>query len=168
MVAALALAGCGAGQVAQTAEQVTASGGGEARAGPVVVRDVQITYRRPVPSGTVYEPGAAAPLQVTIVNEGAGGDRLLAVSSPIAASGEITGDAALPGGQVLTAGYDEPGSSTVVGNASTIEIALSGLTEPVRAGLTYPVEFTFERAGSVVVEAPVENPDLLPPRARDT
>ncbi|WP_226369814.1 hypothetical protein [Pseudonocardia oceani] len=32
-------------------------------------------------------------------------DRLVAVSSPIATSGRIVGDAAIPDGQVLVAGY---------------------------------------------------------------
>ncbi|WP_219414636.1 hypothetical protein [Pseudonocardia nigra] len=167
LVAAMAVAGCGAGQVAQTAEQVTATGGAEGRTGQMLVRDAQFTYDRPVPGGTVYEPGATAPLQVTIVNEGPDGDRLLAVSSPIATSGLIVGDAQVPGGQVVTAGYDRPISSITVGNAQEIDLALVGLTSPISAGLTYPVDFTFERAGVARVEVPVENPQLLPPRARD-
>jgi copper(I)-binding protein len=166
LVAAMAVAGCGAGQVAQTAEQVTENGGAEGRAGQMLVRNAQFTYDRPVPGGTVYEPGATAPLQVTIVNEGPDADRLLAVSSPIATSGLIVGEALVPGGQALTAGYNDPISSITTGSTEAIEIALVGLTSPISAGLTYPVDFTFERGGVARVEVPVENPEILPPRAR--
>jgi hypothetical protein len=34
--------------------------------------------------------------------------------------------------------------------------------------LTYPVVFTFARAGALRLETPVENPQALPPRARET
>jgi hypothetical protein len=42
---------------------------------------------------------------------------------------------------------------------------LTGLRDPVRAGLTYPVTFTFEQAGALAVPLPVDNPEALPPRA---
>lgn len=167
VAAAVTLGGCGAGQVAQTANQVTTSGGALGSAGPMLVRDAQITWTDPVPEGSVYEPGEDAPLQVTIVNTGRDGDRLVAVSSPVATSGEITGDAAVPGEQVLVAGYDDPVSSIAVPGATAIDITLVGITDPVRAGLTYPVVFTFERAGDLRVELPVEYADVLPPRARE-
>jgi hypothetical protein len=169
-VAAL-LAGCGAGQEAATSQQVTATGGVGGRVGSILLRDVQFVFEGPVPGATVYEPGDDAALQLTIVNEttpGSGdGDRLVAVSSPIATSGRITGDARVPDGQTLTAGYDEPLSSITVPSAEAVEVALLGLTEPVRVGLTRPVAFTFADAGSIVLEVPVANPDVLPPRARD-
>jgi hypothetical protein len=167
------LSGCGAGQIAQTVE-VTATGGVGGQIGSIVVRDVQITYDRPVPGDAVYQPGQSAPLQLTIINDATvtvdddrAPDRLIAVSSPIATAGRITGDASIPDGHVLTAGYNEPVSSIVLPQTTAVDITLEGLTEPIRAGLTYPVVLTFERAGELRLEVPVENPDILPPRARE-
>jgi copper(I)-binding protein len=170
-VCVLALSGCGAGQEAATANQVTASGGSAGSSGSLVVRNAQFTWSDPVPGGFVYPAGADAALQVSIINEktpGPGdGDRLVEVSSPIAAAGRIIGDASIPDGQVLTAGYDLPVASIELPGTRSVDIALVGLTVPVRAGLTYPVVFTFENAGDVRLEVGVENPQILPPRARD-
>lgn len=80
----IALGGCGAGQVAATAEQGRRVGRGVGRAGSVLLRDAQITYAGAFPGDTVYEPGDDAVLQVTIVNEGRDADRLVGVRSPIA------------------------------------------------------------------------------------
>lgn len=164
---AVALGGCGAGQVAQTAEQVSASGGAMGQAGQMLIRDAQFTYDGPIPGDAVYQPGDDAPLQVTIVNDGRDPDRLVDVRSPVAASGRIVGDSRVPGRQTLTAGYDQPVAQVALPPAAVVDIALLGITEPVRAGLTYPVVFRFERAGEVRVEVPVENPEQLPPRARE-
>ncbi len=155
---------CGAGQRAQTADQITGTGGAYGQTGDISVLDAQFVFDGPIAGDEVYRPGADAPLQLTIVNAGAADDRFVGVSSPVAASARITGDPRIPGGQALTAGYVEPVASVETRNARAIEITLVGLTEPVRAGLTYPVTFTFEDAGSLTLSLPVENPDVLPPR----
>lgn len=171
---AVLVSGCGAGQLAQTSNQVTATGGVEGRSGSILVRDAQFVWDGPVPGDAVYQPGDDARLQLTIINDadpaivdGSAADRLIAVSSPIATSGRITGDTWLPDRGVLTAGYDEPVASILVPGARAVEITLVDLTSPVRAGLVHPVVLTFERAGDLRLELPVENPDLLPPRAHD-
>ena len=132
-VLVLAVSGCGAGQLAQTSEQVTATGGIEGSVGSILVRDAQFTYQRPVPGDTVYEVGDDAALQVTIVNDstalvddGLAADRLVMVSSPIATGSRIEGDARIPDGQVLTAGYDQPLSSIVVPGAKAVAAVVSG------------------------------------------
>jgi hypothetical protein len=53
------------------------------------------------------------------------------------------------------------------GGAAAISNTLVEVTEPLRAGLTYPVTFTFARAGELHVELPIDNPAVLPPRAGD-
>jgi copper(I)-binding protein len=168
------LSGCGAGQQAQTSNQVTSTGGVGGQVGSVVVRDAQFAWNGPVPGDTALPVGADARLKLTVVNEGKGrvddgriADRLVAVSSPIATAGRIVGDARIPDGQVLTAGYDRPLSSIELPGSSSVEIVLVGLTEPVRAGLTYPVALTFEHAGRLHLQLPVENPRVLPPRANE-
>ena len=134
------------------------------------VRDLQFTWSDPVPGDEVYSPGEDAPLQVTIVNTRTGrsdGDQLVAVSSPVAASGRIVGDATIPDGQVLAAGYDQPVASIVTEGTREVVIALVDLNTPIRAGITYPVVLTFAEAGELRLQVGVENPSVLPPRARD-
>lgn len=166
----IVLAGCGAGQEAATSEQRSSSPGTPGEIGSIQIRDVQFPWSDPVAGDTVYPSGADAPLQATIVNGEVGvaaTDRLVAVSSPIATSARIVGDAAIPDGQVLVAGYDGPVSSITLDGAREVAIALEDLTAPIRAGLTYPVVFTFADAGELQLQVGVENPAVLPPRARN-
>lgn len=161
-------AGCGAGQEAATAQQVTSSPGAVGEIGSIQVRDLQFVWSEPVSGDEVYAPGADVPLQATIINgenAGVGGaDRLVAVSSPVAASGRIIGDATLSDGQQLVAGYDGPVSSITPEGAREVEILLEGLIAPIRSGLTYPVVLTFANAGELRLQVGVETPAVLPPR----
>jgi copper(I)-binding protein len=163
---AIGLGGCGAGQHAQTAEQGLLSGGARGAAGSVVVRNARIVFTGPIPGDTVYRPGDDVPLQLSIVNEGDQPDRLVAVTSPIAADGFIVGDTVIPGGHTLVAGYDEPAADVTLPDQTEIDVTLTDVSTPIRSGLTYPVELDFARAGAVSLTLPVEVPaDVLPPRA---
>lgn len=164
--AGLALAGCAAGQQAATSEQVAATYGAGAKVGEIEVRNAQFVYNRPVPGAVVYEPGTSAPLRVSIVNTGELPDRLVAIASPVATSVTLAGPTVLPGGRVLTAGYEDPVASVPTPDTTEVEIIFTGLTTPLRAGLTYPVTFAFERAGDLTLEIPIAYPDDVPaPRA---
>ncbi len=149
------LAGCGAENV-----QTTATGGVGGRVGDIVIRNAQFTFAGPIAGDTVYEPGDNALLKLTIVNEGDRVDRLARVTSPIARSATITGDATIPGHQVLTSGYQGPIASTTPPGTHAVRIMITGLRVPIRAGLTYPVAFAFEQAGELRLELPVENPSI--------
>lgn len=111
MIGAVAVAGCGAGQITQTSEQVAAVQGASADAGPIAVRDVAIEYPEAEgaePTADVYAEGDDAPLRMTIVNTGATADRLVSASSPAAGSVAITGDTEIGGDQaVVVAGLPE-------------------------------------------------------------
>ena len=160
LLVGLATAGCGSGQHAQTAEQVTPWAHGEV--GEIAVLDVAFPFRPPVVGNEVYRVGELAPLSVTIVNHGDVADRLVRVSSPIASSGVVVADGlVIPGGQTLTAGQEGPLAGLEVSYENDAGlIALAGLSEPIRSGPTYPVVFGFERAGDVLVEVPVDLPDF--------
>ncbi|MGH3565145.1 MAG: hypothetical protein ACRDRH_03745 [Pseudonocardia sp.] len=108
MIGILASTGCGAGQITQTGEQITAVGGANAGIGAILVRDAQITFGDKVKGGTVYPRGGTAPLQMRIINEGAIGDRLVSTTSPVASSVQVTGEVAVPGGQVLLVEGEPP------------------------------------------------------------
>jgi copper(I)-binding protein len=179
LIAGVALAGCGAGQITQTAEQVAAVEGANAGAGEIAVRNATIEFDAPVHGAAIYPAGADAPLEMTIVNSGYEVDRLVAASSPIAASVQISGVLQIPGGQALAiegasapadaAATPEPvpgGTPATTPPAEEAEpgaghIVLTGLSEEIQAGRSYPLVLTFERAGEVHFDVPVANPDTL-------
>ena len=101
VLGALALAGCGAGQITQTSTQVPAVAGANAGVGAVVVRDAYIEFGEQAQGANIYPRGGAAPLKMSIVNTGIQPDRLVSASSPAAASVAISGDAEVPPGRVL-------------------------------------------------------------------
>jgi len=221
LIAAVAITGCGAGQITQTARQVAAVEGANATAGPIAVRNAMIEFDEPAHGAVVYPAGGNAPLQMVIANSGAQVDRLVAASSPVATSVQVSGVLRIPGGQSLriegapaeavaaaapaegapagpgavptaepTAEPTEapaagapaaeapeagaaPAEQPAAGDpAAAVEqppteesgvghIVLTGLREDVQPGLTYPLVLTFERAGEVRVDVPVESPDTL-------
>jgi copper(I)-binding protein len=162
---ALALAGCGTGDAAQTPLQIRFTPGAGGQVGSVVVRDAKIVFSGQVPDGVVYHPGDDAPLQLTVVNDGTEPDALVAVRSPIAAAGTVAGDATMPGGHGLVVGYDHPVAAATLPQQNEVDVTLVDVTAPIRSGLTYPVTFVFARAGELAMELPVEVPDVPAPRA---
>lgn len=170
MIGALALAGCGAGQVSQTSRQVADVNGASAGAASVLVRDARIEFGGEVQGGEVYPRGASAPLRMSIVNTGADADRLVSATSPAASSVQISGDTEIPGGQVLVVDGRPPAPTAPatttpaaiprgdVGAQREGSIVLTGLRQDIRAGLTYPIVLTFARAGEIRLDMPVDNP----------
>lgn len=152
------LAGCGAGQLKEFS--YTLPGGSDARVGDISVNDVSFPYQGPVGGDAVYRPGDTVDVQATIVNDGAAPDRLLRVSSPIAGGGVILGGAAIPGHHALAAGYTGPVSSIALPDTTPIVLELTDLNTAIRAGLSYPVVFTFARGGEVRLDVRVKNPDV--------
>jgi copper(I)-binding protein len=210
LAGALALAGCGAGQVANTSEQLANAPGANVATGPMSVRDAVIVYGDSV-EGPVWARGDSAPLSLTLVNDGTETDRLVSASSPFAQSVELSGDLEVSSGTALFiegegAGASAAGASGAVttptvppsaaqaapsaapgpptapatttppaapsgaaasgaaptGTASPSEdasIVLTGLTDDIRAGVSYPVTLVFERAGELTLDVPVDNPE---------
>lgn len=158
--AAVLLAGCGAGQVAATADQVGNAGGAVARVGEIALLDVEFVAAPPVPGDEVYGTGGTAPLSMTVTNTGRESDVLVSVSSPVATGAVVVaGGLRIPGGQSLTVGQE--GLSAVdLPSEDDAVVALTGLTTPIRSGLTYPVVLGFARAGEVTVQVGVDTPDV--------
>ena len=157
------VAGCGAGQVAQTSEQLSHSSGAAARVGEISVLDVEFLFDPPIAGDEVYSVGGIAPMAVTIVNSGDAADRLVRVTSPVAEAGLVVvdGGVVIPGDQTLTAGQIGPVSSIEVPYEDDAGlVALIGLKQPIRSGISYPVVFGFERAGDVAVDVPVDTPSF--------
>jgi copper(I)-binding protein len=192
LIAGVALAGCGAGQITQTSDQVAAVEGANAGTGHIALRNATIEFDAPVHGAAIYPAGADAPLEMTIVNSGSEVDLLVAASSPIAASVQISGVLRIPGGQALAIeGAPAPVAAPVPADAAATpepapggtpattlptpvapppaeeaepgagHIVLTGLSEEIQAGRSYPLVLTFERAGEVRFDVPVANPETL-------
>jgi copper(I)-binding protein len=168
---AVLLAGCGFAQV--TEETLPMPPGAEGQVGDILVRHALFPYERPVPGDSVYQPGDTVAVQAFILNEGTGTDRLVSVSSPIAADGAVLGTNTIRGNHALTAGTTEPAlAANTLRDTTPILLQLTDLNTPIRAGLTYPVVFTFARAGTLRLELPVATPDVpredcpLPPNGK--
>jgi copper(I)-binding protein len=157
ILAALVLAaGCGTG--ATPAQYFDPQGpGATGRVGDVVVTDAQLGDDG---------PDTALTVQATIVNEGRTPDRLTSVSSPTGGAARIVGDPALPPGGALVTGSAQPAAAADLPGPTPVGLTLGTPADPVRAGLTYPVDFTFAAAGTVRLQVPVADPDT--PRAADT
>ncbi|MET0236833.1 MAG: hypothetical protein ABW224_19450, partial [Kibdelosporangium sp.] len=125
---ALALAGCSAGQISQTAGMEAAVNGGTGNAGTIAVRDIQLAY----PKDGVYERNAAAVVLGTVVNTGQTDDELVSVTSPAGAV-SITGDKGLAAGRALIAelpagGLPTSAVATTPSNPATSGSATAGST----------------------------------------
>nr|WP_240945326.1 copper chaperone PCu(A)C [Rhodococcus sp. HNM0569] len=168
------MSACSAGQISQTATQAAAINGNSAEAGALALRNVHVVY--PADEEYSIEPGGTAQLAFSIVNTSAEqADRLTSISTDYASSvvlGERAGALEIPSQSTL-ASYpaesgvasedvlidDTTGSETDEGAdlpADVTEVRLVGLQEGVRPGLTFPVTFSFENAGDVTVEVPVD------------
>ena len=101
MVGALALAGCGAGQITQTSSQASGVGGASANVGQIAIREAAFAFTGDGKTAAIYQQGSEAPLSMTVVNFGGQVDKLTNVSSPAAESARITGDATIASGRVL-------------------------------------------------------------------
>jgi copper(I)-binding protein len=155
--AALALSGCGAGQIAQTATQQPAVNGtlawvGDSTSG-IALRNLHL--RAPQTSDYV-RPGSDVELLFVAVNESAEkDDRLVSVTSSLGTV-SLTGDLRVPAGGTLVVGTPDgvPSPLDATEGANTVQAAVK-LTQPISNGLNYPFTFTFERSGQKEVNVPI-------------
>jgi copper(I)-binding protein len=153
LVATVALAGCSAGQVSQTATQQAAVNGTSANVGDIALRNIHL---RADQSSDYIQPGRKAELLFQAVNESPDtGDRLISVTSDIGTV-SLTGDATLPAGGVLTVGAPD-GQITPLDDveAAAAAEATMTLSAPISNGLTYNFTFKFEKAGEATVAVPI-------------
>jgi copper(I)-binding protein len=153
VAAAVALSGCGAGQVAQTATQEPAVNGTLGTVGPIALRNVHLR----APQSTDYvEPGSDAELLFVAANNSPDvNDKLLSVTTDIGTV-SLSGDTSVPANGVLVVGEPDgqiaPLESAERAEAVKAKVALS---KPITNGLTYQLTFTFEKAGETSVAVPI-------------
>lgn len=116
-------------------QEHAAVGGIDTQVGAVLVRNVNITVTG----------GGAGLLAVYLYNNGADSDQLTGVSVGNGVS------ATVPGGTV-----DLPAGQPVLLNSGADQIALTGVPASARLGASLPVTFTFARAGTLTVQAPID------------
>ncbi len=157
--AALALAGCGAGQITQTDRQVAAVDGVSGDVGAsIALRDVQISF--PGNTNGTYPTGSTVPVLFTIINQGSNPDELIAVTSPAAGQAVVLGTTQIPPGTTVisTTGSTGPTSPLVVGE---LRVLLT-TTQPLRAGRNTPMTFQFRNAGTLTLPVPMAPPPSVP------
>ena len=107
--AALVLAGCGAGQITQTATQQPAVNGTHAQVKTIALRDAAVQYPT---SGAGYPAGATPALTLTIVNQGAQDDSLVSVTTEDGTQATVGGSKDIVAGHSLVIGPDDAVEST--------------------------------------------------------
>jgi hypothetical protein len=120
----LVLAGCAAGQDAQTIGQRPPIDGASASAGSIDVRAAGIISPD---SGSSYKKGASAPLQLVLINTGPNDDTLTSISSPVATAGLVNDAGGRQGGDSASpsATSSASDSSSASGSASVSSTASS-------------------------------------------
>ncbi len=154
LAASVALVGCSAGQVAQTATQEPAVNGTSAGAGTIDLRNIHLR----APQTTDYvEPGTEVELIFVAANGSPDvADELESITSDI---GEVslTGDTAIPVNGALIVGAPDTGELAAL---ESVEPAVDAeatvdLSQPITNGLTYDFTFTFKEGGQTTVAVPI-------------
>lgn len=120
------------------------------------VGDIEIGH----PWSRATLPGAkVAAGYLSLKNNGAEADRLIAVESPIAGKGEIHEMSVTDGVMTmrpLAGGIEIPAGGEVKLEPGSFHIMFMGLKEPAVEGKKFPGTLTFEKAGKVEVEFAVD------------
>ncbi|MBI3146571.1 MAG: copper chaperone PCu(A)C [Pseudogulbenkiania sp.] len=106
-------------------------------------------------SGTVY---------LKLNNRGPSADRLLAASTPRAASAELhqhLDDHGVMRMRAVPNGVELPPGRSIALAPGGLHIMLMGLTAPLKAGERFPLTLRFARAGKIEVEVKIED-GLMP------
>ncbi|MBA3338696.1 MAG: PT domain-containing protein [Geodermatophilaceae bacterium] len=168
LAAVAALTGCSAGQVSQTARQVSTVNGAAANIGDLALRDIRILY----PSSGTYAKGSTAQLALVVVNRGLGEDRLVGVTgdffdaAAVPTDGPTAQPTSGPTAQPTSGPTAQPGIDTAIPSEASLQfgtsdsppIELTDLSEEISAAQVVSLTFAFENAGEVTVEVPVANP----------
>jgi hypothetical protein len=153
LAAAVALSGCSAGQISQTATQEPAVNGTSANIGEISLRNIHL---RAVQSTDYVQPGREVELIFVAANNSPdANDKLVSITSDVGTV-TLTGDATVPAGGVLLVGVPDGQTTPLesVEAADTVEATVR-LTKPITNGITYDFTFDFERGGQGAVPVPI-------------
>jgi hypothetical protein len=153
VAASVALVGCSAGQVAQTATQQAAVNGTAATLGNITLRNVHL---RAAQTSDYVQPGGEVELLFVASNESPDtADKLVSITSDLG-SVALSGNTELKPIGVLAVGEPD-GQIAALEEAETAEAAkaMVDLSKPITNGLTYDFTFTFQEAGDITVPVPI-------------
>ncbi|MVU79393.1 hypothetical protein GPX89_19365 [Nocardia sp. ET3-3] len=171
--AVLALSGCGAGQVSQTATQVAAVNGNSTNSGSIALRDVRFL----LPPTEEYNnaKGGKAVLAFSAINMSDNKtDELVSISagdlgqvkladkveikpSSVVVADKPTAKDAAQAAAVHEQNTGEPAADKSADPAAKpILVEVTGLTKDITPGLTYPLSFVFKNGGTVAINVPVD------------
>ncbi|GLZ76909.1 hypothetical protein Afil01_17160 [Actinorhabdospora filicis] len=174
----MGVSACGAGQVTQTADTVTAIAGADLTVGDLMLNDVKIDWN----GSQGYQTGANADLILRVFNNGTEADRLTAVSvepapgdNPNEQSPGAQGVVYVDGPAVTPSASSSDAPTTGGGNPAINVTVLphgyvmlvpgqgpflrvNGLTGKLGPGESLWMTFTFERAGTIRAQIPVGLP----------
>lgn len=174
------LAGCGAGQISETASQHPTVGGSNADVGKIALRNMQIE----APTGGSWAQGSSVALTMTIVNNSGAAEQLIGITTDAAAKVLIFPDSGryldylatlappttpsttpAPTPSPATSIAVTPTGSVTVPSSAAVQfgygaidrpvILISGLTAPIGGGSAAKLTFTFANAGTVSADVPV-------------
>jgi len=118
----LVLAGCAAGQDAQTVGQRPSIDGASASAGDISVRAAALL---PPTSGSSYAKGSSAQLQLVLINNGDSNDTLTAVSSPAASGAQLSGAGSSAGASDTGSASSSASSPSTTGSSVSVTSSAS-------------------------------------------
>ncbi|MEU7766258.1 hypothetical protein AB0B25_14145 [Nocardia sp. NPDC049190] len=174
--AAIALSGCGAGQISQTADQVSAVNGAHAEAGSIALRNVHIVFPSEGGAYTNSKGGKAIVALSIINNSESVADELTGIDTDLGTV-KITPTAGKSTVQVTpqqtVVASAEPANAPAAASAhgagnhdaqpaaddpeaNPILIEITGLNKDITPGLTYNVSFDFKQNGTAQVQVPVD------------
>jgi copper(I)-binding protein len=135
------LAGCYASQNAETTNETPGTPGVDGAVGMIVLDDVYLETADTVPAG-----GSVA-LRGAFTDESSRPDRLVSVTTPIAASVDL-----LPAdGSPASGGIAVPAGGQLDATTGTVVLRLTGLTRELSPEGIVPVTFDFATAGRVTL-----------------
>lgn len=166
LVATVGIAGCGTGQISQTADQRPAVNGTEGVTGQLALRDVRIQVKQ---TADFVEPGRSVDLLFVVTNSSPqAGDELTEIQSDIGTV-TVTGSKSIPLGGILAVGTpvgQDKASLTAMQKVRSHEVntatATVALTQPITSGVSYRFTFTFAQSGSVELQVPVSSAEETP------
>jgi copper(I)-binding protein len=157
VIGAVALSGCGAGQISQTAMQKSAVDGNQVSVKNIALRNVRI---QAVLNGDYLRPGSTVDLVLVAINQSPDiSDKLLGITTDIGKV-TVTGDPTLhPSGVLFVGQNGQPKKADgAIENSDTVKATIA-LSKPITNGPNYNVTFNFEKAGSLSLAVPVSAPE---------
>jgi copper(I)-binding protein len=157
--AALALAGCGAGQITQTSTQQAAVNGTHAQVKNIDLRNAAVQYPA---SGPGYPAGATPALTLTIVNRGAQDDSLVSVTTADGGQATISGSKDVVAAHSLVIGPDAAVESTNEVQPTSSGAPAASSSAPTSSGTPTGSSSASNSPGSLTATATSEVPSSGP------